>query len=90
MNKSELIAAVAKEAGVSKAEAEKIVNATISSISKALAKGEKITLIGFGTFDVAKRKATTGRNPRTGEPIKIPARNVPKFSAGSKLKEAVN
>jgi len=90
LNKSELIAAVAKEAGVSKAEAEKIVNATISSISKALAKGEKITLIGFGTFDVAKRKATTGRNPRTGEPIKIPARNVPKFSAGSKLKEAVN
>ena len=90
MNKSELIAAVAKEAGVSKAEAEKIVNATISSISKALAKGKKITLIGFGTFDVAKRKATTGRNPRTGEPIKIPARNVPKFSAGSKLKEAVN
>jgi len=90
LNKSELIAAVAKEAGVSKAEAEKIVNATICSISKELSKGGKITLIGFGTFDVRKREKSKGRNPRTGEPIEIPARNVVKFTPGSKLKEAVN
>lgn len=92
MNKSELISAVANEAGVSKAVAEKVINATIGSIGDALAskKDGKVTLIGFGTFSRVKREARKGRNPQTGKEIKIAARDVPKFTPGAELKKKVN
>jgi DNA-binding protein HU-beta len=88
MNKSELIAEMAKALN-SKKDAESAVNSLLDAISSALKKGDKITLPGFGTFKVSKRKARTGRNPRTGEAIKIKAHKVPQFSAGKKLKDAV-
>ena len=87
MTKAELIATVAKEAKIPKASAEKALNAFTSSVMKALKKGDKLTLTGFGTFSVAKRKARTGRNPQTGKEIKIPARKVAKFKAGKSFKE---
>ena len=90
MNKSELIDSVAKKAGLSKMQAQKTVEAVFDTIQVALKKGEEVRLVGFGTFSVARRAATEGRNPRTGEKIKIPARKQPKFSAGKQLKEAVN
>ncbi|MDC0575924.1 HU family DNA-binding protein [Nitrosomonadaceae bacterium] len=90
MNKSELIEAVAKTAGISKATAGDALDATLSSIKVALKKEQSVTLVGFGTFKVGKRAARTGRNPRTGEAIKIKAAKVPKFSAGKALKDAVN
>ena len=90
MNKSELIEAIAKSADVSKAAAEKALDGTLSAITTTLKKGSSVTLVGFGTFKVGKRAARTGRNPRTGEPIKIKAARVPKFSAGKALKNAVN
>ena len=90
MNKSELIEAVAKTAGISKATAGDALDATLSSIKIALKKEQSVTLVGFGTFKVGKRAARTGRNPRTGEAIKIKAAKVPKFSAGKALKDAVN
>lgn len=90
MNKSELVDAVAKQAGVAKTQAQKTVDAVLETIQTALKKGDDVRLVGFGTFSVAKRAATTGRNPRTGEAIKIPARKQPRFSAGKQLKEAVN
>ena len=89
MTKEELIAEAAQKAGISKAAAGRILNSIINSIKKALKKGDKVTLVGFGTFSVAKRKARTGRNPATGAPIKIPAAKVPKFKAGKKLKDVV-
>ncbi len=89
MTKSDLVAAVAKDASISKAAAEKAVNALCAGITKALKRGDKLTLTGFGTFSVAKRKAKTGRNPQTGKEIKIPAKRVPKFKAGNLLKGAV-
>jgi DNA-binding protein HU-beta len=88
MNKSELIAEMAKALN-SKKDAESAVNSLLDAISNALKKGDKITLPGFGTFKVSKRKARTGRNPRTGEAIKIKAHKVPQFSAGRKLKDAI-
>jgi len=88
MNKGNIINEVAK-ATCSKAEAEKAVKAFLETIKKALKKGDKVTLIGFGTFSVVKRSARTGRNPQTGKPIKIKAKKVPKFVAGKKLKEMV-
>jgi DNA-binding protein HU-beta len=88
MNKSELITEMAKALN-SKKEAESAVNSLLDAISSALKKGDKITLPGFGTFKVSKRKARTGRNPRTGEAIKIKAHKVPQFTAGKKLKDAV-
>jgi DNA-binding protein HU-beta len=88
MNKGELIDVVAKTT-CSKAEAGKAVDAVLLAIKKALKKGEKVTLVGFGTFSVAKRSARTGRNPQTGKPIKIAAKKVPKFTAGKALKDAV-
>lgn len=88
MNKSELIAEMAIAMN-SKKEAESALNSLLDSISAVLKKGDKITLPGFGTFKVSKRKARTGRNPRTGDAIKIKAYKVPQFSAGKKLKEAV-
>ncbi len=89
MTKTELIRRVAEEAKISKASGEKAVNAFTDYVTKALKKGDKLTLPGFGTFSVAKRKARTGRNPQTGKEIKIPARKVPKFKAGSLLKSSV-
>ncbi|WP_225590824.1 HU family DNA-binding protein [Pseudoxanthomonas sp. 3HH-4] len=90
MNKTELIDAVADEAEVSKAEAGRAVDAVISSITKALKKGDTVTLVGFGTFQVRKRAARTGRNPKTGDTIKIKASKNPAFKAGKALKDAVN
>jgi nucleoid DNA-binding protein len=88
MNKEDIINEVAK-ATCSKAEAATAVNAFLDAIKKALKKGNKVTLIGFGTFSVAKRSARTGRNPQTGKPIKIAAKKVPKFTAGKALKDSV-
>lgn len=88
MNKGELIEAVAKVVS-SKKEAAAAVETVISSIKASLKKGKPVTLVGFGTFKVVKRKARTGRNPRTGETIKIPAKNIPVFKPGSELKAAV-
>lgn len=90
MNKQELIDAVAAEAKITKAEAGKAINALTASVTKALKKGDSVTLIGFGTFKVSKRAARTGRNPRTGAELKIAARKAPGFSAGKALKDAVN
>lgn len=89
MTKAELVTAMGKEAKVSKAAAEKALNAFTGSVIKALKKGDKLTLTGFGTFSVAKRKARIGRNPQTGKEIKIAATRVAKFKAGNLLKSAV-
>jgi len=89
MTKAELIDAVAGGAKISKAAAGKAIDSFISGVKKALKKGDKVTLVGFGTFSVARRKARKGRNPQTGAEIKIPATKVPKFSAGKALKSAV-
>lgn len=90
MNKGELIEAVAASAGLSRADAGKAVDAVFDSITGALASGESVSLLGFGTFSVKERAARTGRNPRTGEPIQIAKANVPGFKAGKALKDAVN
>jgi DNA-binding protein HU-beta len=89
MTKAELIASIGKEAKISKAAAEKAVNAFTNALTKALKKGDKLTLTGFGTFSVAKRRARIGRNPQTGKEIKIAATRVAKFKAGNLLKSAV-
>jgi len=89
MNKQELIAKVAKDADLSKSVAEKAVNTLIETIKASLKKGNKVILLGFGTFSVSKRKARKGRNPQTGEAIKIPARKVPRFTAGRGLKDSI-
>ena len=89
MNKKELIESIAGAADISKAAAEKALNATLTSVADALKKGDKVTLVGFGTFSKVRRKARKGRNPQTGAPIKIKARNVVKFRPGKKLKDAV-
>ena len=90
MNKSELIAALAEKTAFSKKDAEKVLNAFVESVSESLAKGEKIQLIGFGTFDVKNRPARTARNPRTGAEIRIDASKAPAFKAGKALKDKVN
>ena len=90
VNKTELIDAVAEGADISKAAATRAVDTMLDSISKTLATGNQVTLVGFGTFSVKARAARTGRNPRTGEPIDIPAAKVPGFKAGKALKDAVN
>ncbi|HHT22753.1 MAG TPA: HU family DNA-binding protein [Bacteroidales bacterium] len=89
MNKAELISAIAAKSGLTKAASKKALDATIASITKALSKGEKVSLVGFGTFSVAKRAARTGVNPSTKQAIKIPAKKVAKFKAGSDLADAV-
>jgi DNA-binding protein HU-beta len=89
MTKAELIASIGKEARISKAAAEKAINAFTNTVMKALKKGDKLALTGFGTFSVAKRRARTGRNPQTGREIKIPATRVAKFKAGNLLKSVV-
>lgn len=90
MNKQELVDSVAKKTGLPKTKAQDAVQAIIDTIKASLKKGDEVRLVGFGTFSVAKRAATTGRNPRTGEKINIPASKQPKFKAGKELKEAVN
>ncbi len=89
MKKADLVAFVAKEAGVTKKQAAQAVDAVFSSISKALAKGERVTLVGFGTFETRKRAPRKARNPRTKEEIRVPAKIVPKFRPGAKLREMV-
>lgn len=90
MNKSDLVQVVAENAGLSKAAAEKAVNAVFSGISDALGNGEKVSLVGFGTFSVNERAARVCRNPRTGEKINVPSASVPKFKAGKALKDKVS
>jgi len=90
MNKNDLIAAVADESGLSKADAGKAIDGVFDAITSSLKDGNEVRLVGFGTFSVSRRQATTGRNPRTGESIQIPASNQPKFKAGKGLKTAVN
>jgi DNA-binding protein HU-beta len=90
MNKQELIATVADTSGLVKADAVKAVEAVFDAIEASLKKGDEVRLVGFGTFSISKRKASTGRNPRTGEPMTIKASTQPKFKAGKGLKDAVN
>jgi nucleoid DNA-binding protein len=89
MTKTDLIAKMAKDAKVTKAAAAKALDSLVDGIKRSLKKGDKVTLIGFGTFSVTQRKARKGRNPQTGKEIKIPARKAPKFSAGKALKDGV-
>ena len=90
MNKTDLVSSVAEQAEITKKDAEKVVGAVLDSIRDALAAGDKVQLVGFGTFEVRERAARTGRNPKTGEEIKIDATKVPAFKAGKALKDAVN
>ena len=90
MNKTELVAALAEQAGVSKKDAEKVLKAFTDVVTDELKKGEKVQLVGFGTFEVSKRAAREGRNPATKQPIKIPASKAPKFKAGKAFKDALN
>lgn len=90
MNKTELVAAIAEKAGISKKDAEKALIATIDSITDALVAGDKVQLVGFGTFEVKGRGERKGRNPKTGEEIVIPASKHPTFTAGKAFKDAVN
>jgi DNA-binding protein HU-beta len=90
VNKNDLVASVANSADLSKAAAAKAVDSVFDAITASLKTGTEIRLVGFGTFSVARRKASRGRNPRTGEPIDIPASNQPKFKAGKALKNSVN
>ena len=90
MNKEELVQEIAKKAKVTQKEAAEVLNGLVETVQKTVAKGEKVTLVGFGTFESRKRAARTGRNPQTGKEIKIAAKTVPAFSAGQKFKELVN
>lgn len=90
MNKNDLVAAVSTDTGLSKTDSANAVDSMLDSISSALKNGGEVRLVGFGTFSVAHRRASEGRNPRTGERIQIPASKQPKFKAGKALKDAVN
>lgn len=90
MNKTELVNSVADKSALSKKDAEKAVSALFEAVTQALEQGEKVTLVGFGTFEVKECAEKTGRNPKTGEAIQIPASRKPKFTAGKALKDAVN
>ncbi|OUQ13115.1 DNA-binding protein [Lachnoclostridium sp. An14] len=90
MNKTELIAAIAERAEISKKDAEKALKAFTEAVADELVKGEKVQLVGFGTFEVSERAAREGRNPKSGEPMKIEASRTPKFKAGKALKDMVN
>ena len=90
MNKTELVAAVAEQADISKKDAEKVLKAFVDVVTEEMKKGEKVQLVGFGTFDVSERAAREGRNPQTGKTMKIEACKAPKFKAGKALKDAVN
>ena len=89
MNKTELVEAMAKEANLSKKDAEAALSAFTKTVETSLKKGDKVTLVGFGTFEVRERAARTGRNPQTGKEIKIKAKKVPKFTAGKALKDTI-
>ena len=90
MNKTELVAAVAEQADISKKHAEKVLKAFVDVVTEEMKKGEKVQLVGFGTFEVSERAAREGRNPQTGKTMKIEACKAPKFKAGKALKDAVN
>lgn len=90
MNKEELVQEISKKAGVTQKEATEVLGSLIDTIQKTVAKGKKVTLVGFGTFEPRKRAARVGRNPQTGKELKIPAKTVPAFSAGKKFKTIVN
>jgi len=90
MNKEELVQEISKKAKVTQKQATEVLGSLITTVQKTVAKGEKVTLVGFGTFEPRKRAARTGRNPQTGKEIKIAAKTVPAFSAGKKFKELVN
>ncbi|MCM1264825.1 MAG: HU family DNA-binding protein [Candidatus Gastranaerophilales bacterium] len=90
MNKEELVQEISKKAKVTQKDAGEVLNALVDTIQKTVAKGKKVTLVGFGTFESRKRAARTGRNPQTGKEISIPAKTVPVFSAGKKFKTTVN
>lgn len=90
VNKNELISSIASETGLTKTDSAKALDAFVSSITGALKSGDEVRLVGFGTFAVSQRSATTGRNPRTGDAINIPARKQPKFKAGKVLQDSVN
>ena len=90
MNKNDLISSVAEASGLTKADAGRAVDGVFDSIASALSSGDDVRIVGFGSFSVANRAASTGRNPRTGEEIQIPASKQPKFKAGAPLKSAVN
>ena len=90
MSKNDQIGAVADSSGLTRSDATKAVEGVFDAIESSLKKGDEVRLVGFGTFSVARRKASTGRNPRTGEPMQIKASNQPKFKAGKGLKDAVN
>lgn len=90
MNKTELISAVAEKAGLSKKDSEAAVKALVEAVTEELKKGEKVQLVGFGTFEVSERAAREGRNPQTGKVMKIKASKAPKFKAGKALKDAIN
>jgi DNA-binding protein HU-beta len=89
MNKAQLIDAMAKDAGITKADAKRALDALVDNTTKALKKGDRVALVGFGSFSISKRSARTGRNPQTGAPIKIAAKKVVRFKAGSELADAV-
>ncbi len=89
MNKQDIVAKIAKEAGLTKTSAAAAIDSLIDGITKALKKGDSVSFVGFGTFKTSNRKARTARNPQTGAAIKIPKRRVPKFAAGKALKQAV-
>ncbi len=90
MNKGEMVESIANDAKITKAEAQAALDSVVGSITEALKKGKKVTLVGFGTFSTSKRSAREGRNPQTGKPIKIPAKQVAKFTPGKALKDAIN
>lgn len=89
VNKPELVSAIAEKTGLNKRDSERVINAFVESIGEALAKGEKVSLVGFGTFEVRTRQARTGRNPRTGQTLTIPAAKVPAFKPGKQLRDLV-
>jgi DNA-binding protein HU-beta len=90
VNKAELVDLVAKEAGTTKKDAEMVINKAMETIIRAVSRGDKVTLVGFGTFELRQRKARTGRNPKTNEPLHIPAKRVAGFRVGKEFSEAVN
>ena len=90
MNKTELVAAIAEKTELSKVDSEKALKAFIETVTETLKKGDKVQLVGFGTFEVSERKARTGHNPRTGKTLKIKASKAPKFKAGKAFKDALN
>lgn len=90
MNKNELISAISEEAGLTKSDAGRALDAAVNTITKALSSGDQVAIIGFGTFKIGERAARTGRNPQTGAEMQIPAAKVPKFAPGKALKDAVN